>query len=89
MDKNIRNITLDSILLPDTFKKYFWEYRGVNLNLKDDTTLIAERILRFGNTDALKWLLQYISDDFLRQLIKNSKNLDPKTVNYWNVILNE
>lgn len=89
MDALFSNENSLSDVLPDAFMKYFWEYRGMQLNLKDDSRLIAERILNFGNPEAVKWLLSHVSTTFLKQLIVHSRNLDNKTRNYWNIILNE
>lgn len=75
--------------LPEKFRKYFWEYRGIPLNIGEDATLITERILTFGNPESLHWLLNCIDLPFLKKTISKSRKLDAKTLNYWKLILNE
>ena len=76
-------------ILPKNFRKYFWEYRNVPLNMKEDIFLITERILKFGNQESLGWLLKNISETVLKNVLSKSRNLDAKTQNYWKVILND
>ena len=76
-------------LLPEKFKKYFWEYRGVALNMKEDAMLVTERILNFGNDEAVHWLLNNVTIDFLKKVVLKSRKLDKKTLNYWKVRLYE
>ena len=81
--------TDDKIMLPEQFRKYFWEYKGVALNMRQDAVLVTEPILNFGNYESMHWLLGNVTIDFLKQTALSSKKLDKKTVNYWKLILLE
>ena len=50
---------------------------------------IAERILNFGDMDSLKWLLDKIDRVFLKEVVAKSRNLDKKTKNFWEIMLND
>ena len=76
-------------LLPKKFSKYFWEYRGIDLTMKQDAAIITERILNFGNPESIKWLLANITQGFLKQILSHSRRLDKKTITYWKTILND
>lgn len=75
--------------IPDILKKYFWDCNFDELNMNEHKFFIAERILRFGNIDSVKWLLQAIDTNFLKNIIQKSRNLDDKTKNFWQIMLYE
>ena len=64
--------------LPKTLKKYFWDCDFKDLSMKKYAFFIAERILNFGDMDSLRWLLDRIDSDFLKEVVKKSRNLDKK-----------
>ena len=72
--------------LPEFCKKYFWDVNFEELSEKH-LFFIIERILCFGNELSINWLLKNIKINNIKKVIKNSRNLDPKTRNYWNIIL--
>ena len=78
---------IQETLLPPELKKYFWDCRFEELRLSQHAFFITERILNFGNIQTVKWLLTAIDKDFLMQVVETSRNLDPKTRNYWKIVL--
>ena len=79
--------TAQEILLPLELKKYFWDCHFDELRRGQHAFFITERILNFGNIQTVKWLLTAIDKDFLMQVVETSRNLDPKTRNYWKIML--
>lgn len=75
--------------IPEEFRKYFWDVAYDDLSLEKYPKFIAERILNFGDLDAIKWLQAVLDREFIRSVIINSRNLNPKTKNYWNLMLDE
>ena len=75
--------------MPEEFRKYFWDVDYDDLSLEKYPKFIAERILNFGDLDAVKWLQSVLDRDFIRSVIINSRNLNPKTKNYWKLMLGE
>lgn len=75
--------------LPDMLRKYFWDcdFDGIDMNSHD--IFIAERILNFGDMAAVEWLMSKKDSEFFKQLVRNSRNLDRKTRNYWKIILSD
>ena len=70
-------------------RKYFWDVAYEDLSLEKYPKFIAERILNFGDLDAVKWLQSVLDREFIRSVILNSRNLNPKTKNYWILMLGE
>jgi len=75
--------------IPSRFKKYFWDCDFEELDIDVYPEYISERILNFGDLDSLKWLLARINKDFLMTLVASSRNLNKKTKNFWNCMLND
>ena len=73
--------------LPVEFQKYFWDVNFNELTLEKYPGFISERIINFGNLDGVKWLLSRTDLIFIKTLVKNSRNLNSKTKNYWQLIL--
>jgi hypothetical protein len=73
--------------LPEELKKYFWDVAFDDLSLEKHTLFITERILNYGDLDSIKWLLSYTGNDYIKSVIKNSRNLNTKTKNYWQIML--
>ena len=74
-------------MLPQNFKKYFWDCDFNSLVWESHKFFITERILNFGEMDSVKWLLLKLSKKDLLDYVKKSKNIDSKTKNYWEIIL--
>ena len=73
--------------LPSKLKKYFWDCDFDSLNMEEYSGFITERILNFGNSDSIRWLLAHTDELSLKEIIENSRNLNEKTRNYWKTIL--
>jgi hypothetical protein len=76
-----------SVKLPDEFQKYFWDVAFDELTIEKYPRFIAERILNYGNMNGIKWLLSWADKHYLRTLVENSRNLNVKTKNFWQIML--
>lgn len=74
-------------ILPQEFQRYFWDVSFDELTVETYPGFIAERILNYGDLNAIKWLLSWADKSFIRVLIENDRNLNAKTKNYWQLIL--
>lgn len=73
--------------LPEKLKRYFWDVDPGELSFEENSRFIAERILNLGNPEDVKWLLSRIDIQYIRTLVKNSRNLNNKTRNFWQTML--
>lgn len=73
--------------LPTRFRKYFWDVVFEDLSWEKNPLFISERILNYGNEQDIRWLLDNINKALLKSVIKNSRNLNAKTRNYWQIML--
>lgn len=75
--------------IPEQFRKYFWDVAFNDLSLEKYPGYIAERIMNLGDREAINWLMAVLDRDFILTLVRNSRNLTPKTRNYWQLMLEE
>lgn len=73
--------------LPEDFKNIFWDCDFSHLNWSEYPYFITERILKYGDIPMLKWLFDRIDKEYVKEVIKTSKQLDERTINYWKVML--
>jgi hypothetical protein len=74
--------------LPSFLKKYFWNVDFSELDLKKDSSFIITRILEYGDIKALCWLFKYAGRRQIEEVIMKSRELSPKTANFWSLFLN-
>lgn len=65
-------------------QRLFWDKAAINS--EDDRYVIAERILEWGTEEEVRTVLSCYGKDFVRRVVAESRNLSPKTVNYFSVI---
>lgn len=75
------------IELPEEFHKYFWDLESDVFVYEKHPRFVAERLLNYGDTGAIKWLLAHMKKSFIRSVIDTSRNLNAKTKNYWQMML--
>ncbi len=75
--------------LPQEFERYFWDVAFDELTIDKYPRFIAERILNYGDLNGIKWLLSWADMNFIRTIIQTSRNLNPKTRNFWQIIMTE
>lgn len=69
--------------LPDRFKKFFWDVSFADLDKVADYYFILERLLEYGDDEAVRWLLRNYSKKDLMEVITSSRRLSPKTGHFW------
>jgi predicted nuclease of restriction endonuclease-like RecB superfamily len=74
--------------LPQFLKKYFWDVDFPKLDKEIYTSFIIERILEEGDEKAVRWMRDNFDLDQIKNVLYNSKNLSPRSANYWQLIFN-
>ena len=74
--------------LPQFLKKYFWDVDFSKLDKEIYGSFIVERILEEGDEKAVKWMRDNFDITQIKNVLFNSKNLSPKSANYWQLIFN-
>ncbi len=69
-------------------KRFFWDVNISSLDKSKDAFFVIERILQFGDLEHINWLFSNYDNQLIQEVIKNSRALSPKIVNYWRIVLN-
>ena len=75
-------------MIPQNFKKYFWDTDFNSLNIEKHKKYIIERILEWGEDEAVKWLNNVFKKDEIINTLKTSRTISRKSLNFWNLIIN-
>ncbi len=69
--------------MPLFLEQYFWDVDFKKLTFQKSKTFILKRVLDRGDDKAVKWLLKHYSKEDITQLLLTSRDLSPKTANFW------
>ncbi|MEK7525978.1 MAG: hypothetical protein AAB546_00695 [Patescibacteria group bacterium] len=72
--------------LPQCISKFFWGDKLEELDWEKHKNYIARTILERGDRDAVKWLLEKVDTNYIKNLLK-AKKIDLKSANFWNIYL--
>ena len=69
--------------IPGNIKKYLWDVKTDTLDIKGHSCFVIERVLEYGDTDSLSWLLKTYEKEKILEVLKKSKKISPKTGNFY------
>jgi hypothetical protein len=72
--------------LPTFLKRYFWDVPFAGLDLHRSSAFLIERILEYGNPQAVRWLLAHVSAEVICGVVKSSRSLSARSANFWTVM---
>ena len=64
-------------------QELFWDVDPKTINFKKHARYVIERILDFGNEEELRWLGRHYSRLLIKETIRKSRVLDPKSKSLW------
>lgn len=68
---------------PQYLKTYFWDTKLNDINLKTHSPFVIERILEWGDKKSIHWLLDTYGPRDIKSTVIKSRNISPKTANFW------
>jgi len=74
--------------LPSFLKKYFWNVDFAKLDLEKNSFFVITRLLEYGDIKSLCWLFKHTGRRQIEEVIMKSRELSPKTANFWSLFLN-
>ena len=74
--------------LPQFLQKYFWDVDFSKLDQKLYPRFIIERILEYGDREAVKWMQENFDLNMIKTVLANSKNLSQRSANFWQLVFN-
>jgi len=70
-------------IIPDNMTYFFWDVDVKSIDKIKHKKLIIERILRLGRPESINWLLDMYTNTEIVEVVKETRNIDRKTANYW------
>lgn len=73
--------------MQESLKPFFWETDLEKVDIQLHKTYVIERILKLGDKPAVEWLFSTYTLSEIKEILKKSRNISPKSRNYWDIIL--
>ena len=73
--------------LPSFLRPYFWEVDFTMIQLPKHETYVIERVLEYGNDQAIGWLKKIFTPETIAHVVRRSGCLSRNTANFWALIL--
>ena len=70
-------------LIPKFIAKYLWDVEIGKLDLQEHSTFIIERVLEYGDLEALSWINKSYKKDIITSTLKKSKKISSKSGNFY------
>jgi len=65
--------------IPNAVKRYLWDVNTSELSTVNHSKFIIERVLEYGDFDAIRWLTSCYSKEVITKVLKESRKISPKT----------
>lgn len=75
-------------ILPGFLRPYFWEVDFSAICLPDHERYVLERVLEYGNDQAIRWLMKRFDAQAIGRVVRESRRLSRNTANLWALVLN-
>jgi len=75
----------DASMVPERFRSLFWDTSLGNIQIKRHARYIIERVLEFGNMDALEWLQRVYPTQTIIDVLTVSRSISEKSRNFWEI----
>ena len=73
--------------LPKFLNKYFWDIDAGNLKPEEYPYFVIERILEYGDKNAVKWMFQNFQKSQIKKTLSTRRGLSSKSAIFWSLLL--
>lgn len=74
-------------MIPSFVAKTLWDTPLANISFPKHAKFVVERVLEYGDLDAYHWARKQLGDEIIRETLRTSKRLTPKSANFYATIL--
>jgi len=68
-------------------QKYFWDVDFKKLDFKKSSSFVIERILEYGDKEAISWLLHHYNKKDVVNILNSSRRISNWSRSYWSLVL--
>lgn len=72
--------------LPSFLRPFFWDIEFDQLRLPGRESYVIERLLEFGDDQAVRWLRATFPDELIGHVVRTSRRISPNTANLWSLV---
>jgi hypothetical protein len=73
--------------LPTFLRPLFWEIDFDRLRVPGHERYIIERVLEYGDDQAIRWLCRTFEPDAIADVVRRSRKISPNTATLWALVL--
>ncbi|MBI4691076.1 MAG: hypothetical protein HY754_12555 [Nitrospirae bacterium] len=73
----------ETLTVPERFRSLFWDTNLKNIHIRKNARYIIERVLDFGDMDAVQWLQRVYAIQTVMEVLAVSRNISNKSRNFW------
>ncbi|RMF26192.1 MAG: hypothetical protein D6759_20065 [Chloroflexi bacterium] len=73
--------------LPELLRPLFWDTDFDHLRIPDHKQYIIERVLEYGDDEAVRWLWHTFGPSAIADVVRRSRAISPNTANLWALVL--
>lgn len=73
-------------MVPGYLQALFWDINLASFDPAEYPHYTIERVLEYGDQDAVIWLRQTFSEEQITEVVRNDRRLSPKSANFWALI---
>ncbi len=73
----------ETFAVPERFRSLFWDTSLKNIHLRKNAGYIIERVLEFGDMDAVEWMQRVYTLQTVIDVLTLSRSITEKTRNFW------
>jgi hypothetical protein len=84
---NVNQSSQRPATLPPFLKRFFWEVNFGDISLPRHETYVIERLLEYGNDDAIRWVKKTFPSETIAMVVRKSRVLSRNTANLWSLVL--
>ena len=67
--------------------QYFWDVEPDKIDLDKNTAYVIERVMDWGKTEDIRWLVKWCGREKLKQAVQNRRGLSRKSAVFWAHVL--
>lgn len=69
--------------LPPFLARFFWDTPLAEIDGKRHKHFVVERLLEYGNAEAIRWLTSSYAKDDIAEVLQSSRRLSDRTQSLW------
>ena len=75
-------------MLPDNFKKYFWDVKPEDIDSSRKPFFVIQRLLDKGDWESASWVFKNFDQETIKKTFTTLRDYSPRVAYFWKLFLN-